>query len=83
MVTPTMINKKEEKVNGIIELISGLEFSSHTRLGDYWHNTYYFRDNSEYHIFTENGTTRVEFRGRGLGARIFRYANWLKAHLMK
>lgn len=83
MATTTMINKREERVDNFLGIISGLEFSSYTRLGDYYHTTYYFRDNSEYHIFTENGTTRVEFRGRGLGARVFRYGVWLKAHLMK
>lgn len=83
MSTVTMYTRKEEYANNFLGFITGLEISSHLRLGDYYSNSYYFKDGSEYHIETKNGTTTTRFEGVGLAARVFRAGIWLKAHLMK
>lgn len=83
MSTVTMYKKREEDANNILGFITGLEFSSHLRIGDYYSNSFYFKDGSEYHIRTENGKTTTSFEGIGLAARVYRCGCWLKAHLMK
>lgn len=83
MTTMTMYNKREEDANNILGTITGLEFSSHLRIGDYYSNSFYFKDGSEYHIRTENGKTTTHFEGIGLAARVYRAGVWLKAKIMK